>query len=226
MSKTKSKTTEAERRAEVLSWFDGLDLAGLPEGESVEVEFYSYRVAVYKTEPSKWAPKSTLYLITRSPQQKSWRRSALGTTEGRGDRETIRAALERFINKREEIIRRREERTAAKRKARAEFENPYKPGNFLYSHWGYDQTNIEFYQVLEVRPTSLKIREVCQGREDTGWAQGNCWPVPNDFTERSEEKWVTIQIAKNGQHHIVSPDYDCSDLYLYDGRPKYWSSYA
>ena len=33
-----------------------------------------------------------------------------------------------------------------KKKDREEFQNPYKVGDILYSSWGYDQTNINFYK--------------------------------------------------------------------------------
>ena len=37
-----------------------------------------------------------------------------------------------------------------------------KVGDILYSSWGYDQTNIDFYQVTAVGVHSVKIREIEQ----------------------------------------------------------------
>jgi|TARA_R100001530_G_scaffold10633_2_gene10490 hypothetical protein len=37
-----------------------------------------------------------------------------------------------------------------------------KVGDILYSSWGYDQTNIDFYQVIEKKGSTFVIREISQ----------------------------------------------------------------
>ncbi|MBE3139569.1 MAG: hypothetical protein IMZ53_03195, partial [Thermoplasmata archaeon] len=32
-----------------------------------------------------------------------------------------------------------------------------KPGDFFYESWGYDQTNIDFLQIIEVSPTKKTV---------------------------------------------------------------------
>jgi hypothetical protein len=39
-------------------------------------------------------------------------------------------------------------------------ENPYKIGNILVSSWGYDQTNIDFFQVTRLTAKSIYIKEI------------------------------------------------------------------
>ncbi len=47
-----------------------------------------------------------------------------------------------------------------KRLARARFQNPYKIGDILHHSWGYDQTNCDFYQVVEVKKASVILRKI------------------------------------------------------------------
>jgi hypothetical protein len=57
----------------------------------------------------------------------------------------------------------------------------YKVGEILGTCWGYDQTNREYYEVVEVHGKHVIIRELCQERTETGWAQGNCVPLPGKY---------------------------------------------
>ena len=55
--------------------------------------------------------------------------------------------------------------------------NPVKVNDIFYSSWGYDQTNIDFYMVVEVTKSSVKVVTIGEDRTYTGPMQGNC--VPN-----------------------------------------------
>lgn len=65
---------------------------------------------------------------------------------------------------------RHEERTA--------FQHSYKPGDIFRTCWGYDQTNVEYYECLEVRGKHLIVVEIEQGRKETQWLRGQCVPMP------------------------------------------------
>ncbi len=52
------------------------------------------------------------------------------------------------------------DRKAKKAAARARFVNPYKLGDILHHSWGYDQTNCDFYQVVEVKKASVVLRPI------------------------------------------------------------------
>jgi hypothetical protein len=53
-----------------------------------------------------------------------------------------------------------------------------KVGDILYSSWGYDQTNIEFFKVVKVSEFSVWIQEIGKKVvEVTGWAHQNVVPV-------------------------------------------------
>jgi len=55
---------------------------------------------------------------------------------------------------------------------------PLEPGMFFYSSWGYDQTNIDFLEVVEVSPTKKTVlcRMVGKDRVSTGMTSDNVSP--------------------------------------------------
>lgn len=67
-------------------------------------------------------------------------------------------------------------------------------GDILDGSWGYDQTNVEFWQVVDVTPSgkSVKIRPVAQFFSRQGGASGDTvYPAKDQFTGEAETRMVT-----------------------------------
>ena len=73
-------------------------------------------------------------------------------------------------------------RSEAKR-ANLEHRTSLKVGDILYCTWGWEQTNVEFAQVVKVLPSgkTCKVRHICSRIEETGSMQGNAWPLKDNF---------------------------------------------
>jgi len=58
-----------------------------------------------------------------------------------------------------------------------------KIGDILYSSWGYDQTNIDFYQVVEKKNKSVVIRQIASKitDDDAGCMSNYVQPVKDHF---------------------------------------------
>lgn len=57
-------------------------------------------------------------------------------------------------------------------------------GDILHTNWGYDQTNVEYFQVTKViGPHTVELREIAQSREATGYMTGTCAPLKDQFLE-------------------------------------------
>lgn len=70
----------------------------------------------------------------------------------------------------------------ANRAAKKAFVHSLKVGDILHTSWGYDQTNVEFFQVTAlVGKAMVEIRELAQESEETGFMTGQCVPVANKF---------------------------------------------
>ena len=73
------------------------------------------------------------------------------------------------------------ERKAAKAAA-TKHPHLLKVGDVLVASWGYEQTNIDYYQVTRlVGKQSVEIRELRRQAEATGFMRGECVPVKGAF---------------------------------------------
>ena len=93
-------------------------------------------------------------------------------------------------------------------------------GDILYSSWGYDQTNIDFYQVVKVLPKSVMINkiksEMPNGEE--GFMTGKVIPVKDAFVGEPMLK------KPNSYGSVKIASY--ASAYPWDGKPKSCSWYA
>jgi tRNA(Ile2) C34 agmatinyltransferase TiaS len=133
--------------------------------------------------------------------------------------EQARAYVEKYFDGQREAARVKAER----RKEQREFTTSLVEGDILYTSWGYEQTNVEWFQVLEVKPSgkTVVIREICgENVEDVGWMCGYAMPLKGRFVKDSEP--VTKRVRKGDAVTIDK----VRDAYKWDGGRKYWSSYA
>jgi hypothetical protein len=55
-------------------------------------------------------------------------------------------------------------------------------GDVAYTSWGYDQTNVDWFQVVEVKPRSVVVRQISQNCSDHGQpVGGKTAPRRNEF---------------------------------------------
>lgn len=80
----------------------------------------------------------------------------------------------------------RKEIKESEKKRTVEMNEKIQVGTILYTSWGYDQTNIDFYQVIEKKGSFAWIREICSAMRETGMMCGECRPLPNRFIGNSE----------------------------------------
>jgi len=74
------------------------------------------------------------------------------------------------------------EESKAKRKEERKASHSLKVGDILYSSWGYDQTNIDFYQVIRVvSDRTVEIREIGSKVLDSGYGQDTVVGVKDAF---------------------------------------------
>lgn len=70
-------------------------------------------------------------------------------------------------------------------------------GDIVNTCWGYDQTNREFYEVIEVKGKMVTIREIASERTETGWATGKCVPQSGSYKGEPMRR-----MARDGQVKI------------------------
>lgn len=120
--------------------------------------------------------------------------------------EQLYRGAERFIENELEIVKRKKERQESKKKARQEMKNPYKVGDILYDSWGYDQTNIDFYQVTRTSPKSVWIRPIAaeQVKGSEEFMSARVKPVKDKFIGEEIRKPLQVLPGNPPTYYINS----------------------
>lgn len=108
---------------------------------------------------------------------------------------------------------------AEKIATRAKRNSPHtlKVGDILDCTWGYEQTNVDFYEVVKVTARSVWLREIAQDSTETASMTGNCTPRKGAYISEAR------MYRANGYNCVRLSSYSCATLW--DGLPVTWSSY-
>ena len=116
---------------------------------------------------------------------------------------TIEDAKDRMIRKNQRVEQRRTERS--------QFQHSLKMGDILVTSWGYDQTNIDYFQVTAVGEKSVKIRELNKKLVGQSGQDDVVMPATNSFKGPEMLKIV-------GLNNSVKV-YSFAWAHLWDGKP-------
>lgn len=125
---------------------------------------------------------------------------------GYKDEETVRAALEKAENG--------NSTKSEKATAKAEKVNKYgvKVGDIFSASWGYEQTNVDFFQVIAlVGESSVRVREVypkmIEENPTCGMAADRTYKLTNELLPAASRS-VFIKDQENGDLKRIKPGYD------------------
>ena len=99
-----------------------------------------------------------------------------------------------------------------------------KINDILYTSWGYDQTNIDFYKVTALSPSGKTATIVPIGQKETRDAGFLCEYVVAD-PENVIGEPLKKKIQKYGEHEYLRMT-SYSTATPWDGKEKYQSHYA
>lgn len=102
-------------------------------------------------------------------------------------------------------------------------------GDVLIDSWGYEQTNVDYYQVIELVGKSSVVMQQIRGEKTHGsnGDSGKCVPVLNSFVGEPFTKKVTNGhwVRMNSYSSAHKKEYTLVDgVKVFSG--DYWSSYA
>ncbi|MCI4410697.1 MAG: hypothetical protein JHC38_03385 [Thiotrichales bacterium] len=101
--------------------------------------------------------------------------------------------------------------------------NPVQVGDIFAYSWGYEQTNVDFYQVVSTTAATCKLAAIAQERKHTTGMSGTCTPIKDKFLTGSLADVITKRVN-------VSSDGSCSmrmplGLLVKYTKPEYFSTY-
>lgn len=116
-----------------------------------------------------------------------------------------------------------------KKIAQQNMKHNYKVGQVIYNSWGYDQTNINFYQVIEVKEKSIVLQEVSKSivAGSEGFMSARVKPVENVFIGEPILKKVVVSVSYNGNvSYYIKAKHGCFCEYAANKEGVYSSWYA
>ena len=97
-------------------------------------------------------------------------------------------ALER-VAKAQVMLREAAARKAVQRAAEAAQASPLRIDDVLMASWGYEQTNIDYYQVVATRgKRTVTLRKIARQSQVDGFEQGQCVPAVGRFIGEAFER--------------------------------------
>jgi hypothetical protein len=80
-----------------------------------------------------------------------------------------------------------QQRVTERRAQTSAYRHDVKPGDIFRASWGYDQTNIDYYQVVALIGQHMaEVREIQQQSEETAYMQGKCVPAPGVWATEAD----------------------------------------
>ena len=117
-----------------------------------------------------------------------------------------------------------ERQAAAKAERRAAFSKPHtlKVGDVVVNSWGWEQTNIDFYEVIRTSPNYVWLRPIAAEEvEQTGLMQGKKMPRRGQYLAEQPTKH---RVYHRDTGPSVNFKHGCG--YRWDGTPEWYSCYA
>lgn len=147
------------------------------------------------------------------------------------DEAARKLALDKFIQEKKDVEEvKANRRVTAKASAKAAA-IACKVGDIFRSTWGYDQTNVDYYQVVETQGMTIKVREIAQLRlRDGGGMSGRCVPDVGNFvgevlTKRinAGSNFVYFRVNSFSTATKITP-IERNGVKVFES--SYWSNYA
>ena len=122
-----------------------------------------------------------------------------------------------WIERVEKNVNAENERKAIKKEAQKNMNHNFVKGSIIYNSWGYDQTNIDFYQIIEVKAKSVILREIASSyvKGSEGFMCANVKPVKDYFVGEPILKRIVTSVNYSGSiSYSISSKHGCFCNYI------------
>lgn len=136
--------------------------------------------------------------------------------------QTREARIKAFFEARERAKAMNADRVVARRERREKLAAQIKVGAVFVSIWGYDQTNIDFWEVIG-RESKLVVAVQHLGNRIVEGSQGN---MSENVLPNPRERGVVKRASIIDGTLRLEGEHDFMDAVPWDGRPRYCSHYA
>jgi hypothetical protein len=189
-------------------------------------EFHIKEREDIKTYPNH---KYQVIHIQRTPKAKYSKHKVLSNYVYKTLEEATERAQEKFDNIKANIDARERKKLEKKNlNASIKASDFYKIGDIVYNSWGYEQTNVEFYQVVKITPKTITVKEIAQEIADESMEghgmSCDVLGVKDIFLENGNEYRLNVKAWNKDSHYLTGVARYCS-FSKWHGRPVYKSWY-
>lgn len=132
---------------------------------------------------------------------------------------------EKWITNKKKQIKARELEKQKRREAnKVSAKDFYQIGDIVYNSWGYEQTNVSFYQVVRMTKRSIVVKQITQSQVEGSMEKHGmaCDVIPEKDSFIIDGKEYMLRVKKDG---ILSQPNTVYYFKKWDGRPQYKSWY-
>ena len=137
---------------------------------------------------------------------------------------------EMMVNRLFDNVAYTEGRKAERKAERASFKHGFVVGDILYSSWGYEQTNIEYYEITATTEKTVTFREIAHNSREYGFMCSEATPRPGEYISREYTRRVgTCHRANSDKGAVNFAEHEggyMRRLWAWDGNPKTATHYA
>jgi len=182
--------------------------------------YRTWEVKPREGEETKYS--SPWYVMEKNPKKS---RKGYASARGFASEEEARiyAAMKTDEDMARELVK--AERRAVKAAERKAVPNPFKVGMIFENSWGYEQTNVDYYEVVRVTPRGVYVRPIgCKSVVNSGLSHGmadSVVPDKGNFT--GPEQFKTVR--PGSEKGYLSAEFGCMKL-VQEWEATYRSWYA
>ena len=145
--------------------------------------------------------------------------------------EGMTEVVEQWIRNKEERIKEKQEKKQKIAELKQNMQHGFNDGDIVYDSWGYEQTNIDFYQVLKADKKSLTLTKIGSSyakNQPTGNSpmSAHVVPDPSHKIGKPFKKIIQVSICNNVPNFRISSKYGSFSKYIAGSQGIYESWYA
>jgi hypothetical protein len=137
-----------------------------------------------------------------------------------------------WIERVERNINAEKARKEQKKLAQQNMKHNFQVGQVLYNSWGWEQTNIDFYEIVEVKAKSILIRSICKffpenQKGNINSMAGYVAPMKGHYNGEPQLKKINVSVGYNGNvSYYIKAEHGCFCEYAASQEGVYSSWYA
>ena len=126
--------------------------------------------------------------------------------------------LQKLFKQEAEEKLKRDQKKALRAEAKKDFDinTTFAVGEIYASSWGYDQTNVYYYQIVEVKKASVMMRSINKKSVEGAFMSATAWPLKDQFVDAPKMYRIVTTVYDNKARTYISTGSSYKSFFKYD----------